>query len=110
MLRLIYATFPTMEDAKRMARMLVERKLAACVNLLPGAASIYRWEGKMEEEQEVIMVTKSTAAKWSEIETLFEEDHPHDVPALVCVSTYAALPVFADWVMRETESFPSDSE
>lgn len=104
MLRLIYATFPTMDDAQRVARLLVERRLVACANLLPGAVSIYRWEGKMEEGQEVVMIAKSTAIKWAEIERLFEEEHPYDTPALVCVSTYAALPAFADWVMLETDS------
>jgi periplasmic divalent cation tolerance protein len=102
MLCLIYATFPDMDTARRMARVLVERKLVACANLTPGAVSVYHWQGRVEEGQEVVMVAKSMAPKWPEIEALFAEEHPYETPALVCLSVYAAMPAFADWVAAET--------
>jgi periplasmic divalent cation tolerance protein len=81
--RLVLTTAPDRETATRIARTVVEGSLAACVNLLPGVRSIYRWQGRIEESDEVLLVLKTTAARLLELERAIGELHPYEVPEFV---------------------------
>lgn len=86
---LVMTTFGNVETARAVARELVERRLVACVNLLPGATSLYEWEGALCEEPEVVAILKTTRDGFSALESVLTELHPYQVPEII------ALPVTA---------------
>lgn len=78
--RLVWITAPERELALALARRMVEGRLAACAQVLPGLASVYRWEGRVQEESEVLLLVKTTAARLPELEAWLRENHPYDTP------------------------------
>jgi periplasmic divalent cation tolerance protein len=100
--RLVFATAPDRDVAKRIALALLERRLVACVNVLPGITSHYRWQGKLEEASEVLMVVKTTADRLAALEVLFHEIHPYDTPEFVVVSAEHVAPRYFAWLCEET--------
>lgn len=86
------------DRAVGLARALVDERLAACVNLIPGIRSIYRWEGQREEADEVLLVIKTTAAGYGPLEQGVRRLHPYTVPEVVGLPAAAALPAYAAWV------------
>lgn len=100
--RLVLTTAPDRETATRIARSLVLRSLAACVNLLPGARSIYRWEGRIEESDEILLVLKTTQARIAELERALGELHPYDVPECVVLAPSHVEAKYLAWLLRET--------
>ena len=99
---MIYATAPTAEEAGRIARILVEEKRVACVNLIHGAASIYRWQGKVEEASETILIAKTTKALAGDALARIQALHSYDVPCAVAYDMAAGLPNYLSWIARET--------
>lgn len=83
--RVVLVTAPDETVARALARRMVELRLAACVNLLPIAASIYRWQGRVMQETEVLLVTKTTAARLSELEAFLAREHPAQVPECIAL-------------------------
>ena len=79
----VLATFPDAETARRIVRTLVEEKLAACGNIVPGLESIYRWEGKIESSAEVLVIFKTTLGKYLEFEQGLRALHPYEVPEIL---------------------------
>lgn len=100
--RLVLATAPDPGVAKQIALALLERRLVACVNVLPGITSHYRWEGRIEESSEVLMVAKTTSARLAELERAFHELHPYDTPEFVVVATDHVAPRYLAWLAGET--------
>jgi periplasmic divalent cation tolerance protein len=98
----LYATFGTAEEARRIARILVEEKLAACANLLAPCASLYRWQGAVEEAAEHPALFKTRADLAERAMARLAELHSYDVPAAVVWPIGAALPAYAQWVRDET--------
>ena len=98
----VYAVFADGDEAGRIARILVEEGLAACANILAPCRSIYRWQGAIEEAQEVPVLFKTTAAGANVLLARIEALHSYDVPAAVVWPIKAALPAYADWVAEET--------
>jgi periplasmic divalent cation tolerance protein len=94
-------TFPDAEQARQIGTVLVEKQLAACVNLLSGVTSIYRWEGKIEEAGETLAIFKTTKAAWVAFEKALAELHPYEVPEIVALKPEAVAEAYAAWVMRE---------
>ena len=93
----LLSTFPDEETARRIASTLVEERLVACANLLPGATSIYRWEGKVESATEVVVIFKtgeSAAAAMARIKEL----HPYEVPEIIQIAVKDARPAYLAWV------------
>ena len=80
---LVLSTFPDADTARRIARLLVEEKLAACVNLVPGIESIYRWQGAIQTASEVLALIKSTIGKYQLLENRIRELHPYEVPEII---------------------------
>ncbi|WP_193210726.1 divalent-cation tolerance protein CutA [Luteolibacter marinus] len=92
----VLCTFPDVEVARRVAGELVTRRLAACVNLVPGVESIYRWEGEVERSGEVLGLIKTTC--YPELEAGLKELHPYEVPEIVALPVGAGLPAYLAWL------------
>jgi len=102
----VYATFADAEEAERVARALVEERLAACVNILGGCRSIYRWQGAVEEADEVAALFKTRAEVAPRLVARLGELHSHDVPAAMVWPIADALPAYAEWVREEVSPGP----
>ncbi len=96
--RLVLCTFPDGGQARQIGTLLVERQLAACVNLVPAVESIYRWEGQVESANEVLAIFKTTAAVYPEFEQVLAELHPYDVPEIIALSPTAVFEPYAKWL------------
>lgn len=99
--RLVISTAPDAERARALARALVEARLAACVNLLPGATSVYRWQGALEESAEVLLLIKTSAARLAELERVFARLHPYEVPEFVVLDPLHVAPAYLAWLQAE---------
>lgn len=97
---LVLSTCPDTPSAERIAALLVENRLAACVNIVPAVTSIYRWQGALERETEVLLLIKTTEARWEALQTELTAAHPYEVPELVAMPlTRGAAPYLA-WLHR----------
>lgn len=101
-LKLVYATYPSLARAEAAARQLVEARLVACGNILPGMVSIYRWEGTVERADEVVLLLKTTAALAEQVVAAVRADHPYEVPAVFILPVERTHPAFLAWVGAET--------
>ena len=99
---LVYSTTPDEETAKKFAKELVEQKLAACVSMMPGIQSVYRWKGAVEEATEVCLMIKTTRARFQELASRILSLHPYDVPEIVALPVVEGLPSYLQWVGEET--------
>src|SRR3954451_449740 len=95
---LAFCTFPDTDTAERIARELVECRLAACGNVLPQIHSIYRWQGKVEAAAEVLGLFKLPANRYAEFETKLRSLHPYDVPEIIATQIERGLPDYLSWV------------
>ena len=93
----VLVTAPDAEVADRLAAALVERRIAACVNLVPGVTSVYRWEGAVQCDPEVLLLVKTTAARLRELEDLLQREHPYDTPECVAVEPTAVEARYLAW-------------
>ena len=84
--KLVLTATGSKEEARKIARTLVERRLAACINIVPQADSIYRWEGETEEAQEWLLVIKTTGTAFERVRDAIKELHSYDVPECICIS------------------------
>lgn len=102
--RLVYTTFPDRTAAEEAARALLERRLIACANILPGMVSLYRWEGKTERAEEVVMLLKTTAARADAVVAVAAVAalHPYEVPAIVILPVAGGGAPFLAWIAAET--------
>ncbi|HEY0929985.1 MAG TPA: divalent-cation tolerance protein CutA [Gemmatimonas sp.] len=88
-------------DARAFARTFLDARLVACVSLLPGATSLYRWQGQLEEGTETIALLKTTAARVPLLREHMLSHHPYDVPELLVMPTADGLPAYLQWVREE---------
>lgn len=86
------------EEADRIAHWLVEQELAACVNILPAVQSVYRWQGKLEQAEEVTLLIKTSARQLETIKTVLPEQHSYELPELCAVEIRDGLPAYLNWV------------
>jgi periplasmic divalent cation tolerance protein len=100
---LIYTTFPTLDDAKRVGGALVAARLAACVNMFPGMISIFEWKGAREEAQEVAMIVKTRAALADAVLAETKRLHPYELPALLVLPTEGGSAEYCEWIVSETK-------
>ena len=96
---LAFCTFPDVETARRIARELVELRLVACGNVLPQIHSIYRWQGKVESNDEALALFKLSADRYAEFEAKLRSLHPYDVPEIIACPIDQALPEYLRWVI-----------
>ena len=86
------------EDARRLARSLVENHLAACVNLVPGVQSIYQWQGAIHEDNEIILIIKTRRESVPQIIDFVKQNHPYDVPELIELPILNGNPDYLKWI------------
>lgn len=103
--RIVLTTCGKPEDADRIARALLDRRLAACVNILPGVRSLYRWQGKIEEDSELLLVIKTTAAAVETLKTAVAAMHPYEVPELVVLPIEDGAARYLEWIAANV-AFP----
>jgi periplasmic divalent cation tolerance protein len=100
----VITNLPDSEAAFNLARSLVQRRLAACVNVLSPATSFYRWEGREEQAHEVPVLIKTTAACYRAVEAAICELHPYELPEILALPVTAGLEAYMGWVERECQS------
>lgn len=99
---LIYCTCPDQPTAEQLARQLVENQLAACVNIFPSLTSIYRWQNQIETANELLLLIKTRADKYSALETWIKNHHPYEVPEIIATPIIQGLPSYLDWIVKNT--------
>jgi periplasmic divalent cation tolerance protein len=97
----VLTTCASDEEAARIARSLVEKKLAACVNMLPAVRSFYRWKGAIEDEQESLLVIKSSRALFDQLRVEIEKLHSYQVPEVIAVPIVDGSEGYLEWLDRE---------
>lgn len=93
---------PDPATAGRIAEALVEEHLAACVNVLPGLQSVYRWQGQIQRDTEVLLLIKTTRARYPALQARLPQLHPYELPELLAVEAAAGLPAYLQWVAEST--------
>ena len=99
----IYTTFESLEEAKEFSHILLEKKLAACVNLIKDVHSVYRWKGKIEEATEIILWCKTQDFLIEKIHSLIDESHSYDLPAFVVYPIHTGSEKYLKWISEETQ-------
>jgi periplasmic divalent cation tolerance protein len=98
----VYTTYPSLVEAERIGKALLERRLAACVNILPGMISHYRWQGAIERGEEVVMIVKTRASLSEDVRAAVKAMHSYTTPAILVLPIEGGEPGYLDWLMRET--------
>lgn len=105
--QLVYVTAPSLAEAESLARLAVEGHLAACANILPGMRSLYWWQGKLEQADEVVLILKTTEALVPALTKALTEAHSYDCPCVVALPITGGNPDFLRWIADETAPRPS---
>ena len=95
---LVLSNWPDLDQARRAARTVVDERLVACANILPGVESIYHWKGDVESSSEVTIVFKTARACYGALERRLKELHPYEVPEILSFSAADGLPAYLGWV------------
>ena len=98
---LVLTTLASLDDARRLVRTLVDERLIACGTVLPGATSIYRWQGGIHDAAEVVVLLKTMSTRWDALRDAVQRHHPYDVPELLALPVSAGLDAYVDWVAEE---------
>lgn len=99
---LVLTQYPDRDAAQRLARRLVELRLAACVTVGSPVDSLYHWRGAIETAQEIPVVIKTVAERYPEVEATIREHHPYELPEIVAVSVTHGFVTYLDWIAAET--------
>jgi|SRR5580704_8783449 periplasmic divalent cation tolerance protein len=102
--RIVLTAAGSQEEAQKIAHHLVERRLAACVNIVPHVASIYRWHGKMEESSEWLLLVKTTAAAFGQVSHAIAELHSYDLPECICLAVEDGSPNYLHWIAESVST------
>ena len=101
---LVLTNLPERAAAERLADMLIEKELAACVNILAPCRSVYRWKDAVQHDEEHPMLIKTTAERYPALEEALRAEHPYELPEIIAVPIERGLPAFLDWVAAQTAS------
>ncbi|HMK21375.1 MAG TPA: divalent-cation tolerance protein CutA [Terriglobales bacterium] len=101
--RIVLTTVSSLEESKRIAHAIVERRLAACVNILPNIESVYRWEGKVEKAQEFLLLIKTTTAAFPRLRDAIRELHSYEGPECVTLSIDDGIGPYLKWIDDSVE-------
>ena len=99
---LVLCACPDADSAGRIARTLVEERLAACVNRVPGLVSVYRWQGEIHEDEEVLLLIKTRPERFETLRARIVELHPYDVPEVIALDITAGHAPYLEWLRTET--------
>jgi periplasmic divalent cation tolerance protein len=102
----VYTTYPSLVEAEKAGRAVVASGLAACVNILPGMISLYRWQDAVERAEEVVMIVKTRASLAERVRVAIKETHSYDTPAILVLPIESADQTYLHWLLAETE-YPS---
>jgi periplasmic divalent cation tolerance protein len=97
----LFITTANAEEASRIAEALLKERKAACVNILPGVSSLFRWQGKLEKAEESLLVVKSRASLLEQIIKLVKEHHSYDVPEIITLPVTGGNPDYLEWMAQE---------
>ena len=101
---LVLTNLPERAAAERLAGLLVEKRLAACVNILAPCRSVYRWQGAVRHDEEHPMLIKTTAERYPALEQALRSGHPYELPEIIAVPIEHGLPAYLQWVAAETKT------
>ena len=104
---LVVTNLPDRESAEKLAALLIERRLAACVNILAPCTSVYRWQGDIQRDEEHPLLIKTTAVRYAELEASIRANHPYELPEIIAVPITGGLPAYLQWVESETNNEPA---
>lgn len=99
---LVLTNVPDQQSALDLAKELVNRRVAACVNCLPAVQSVYRWQDEIEQATEVTVFIKTSRERYGELEKAVREVHPYEVPEIIAIPVEAGLPAYLAWIAGET--------
>lgn len=100
----IYSPFPDIDKARAAARALLEARLIACANILPGMESHYWWEGKVDSAAEVVLIAKTQAALYEKVRAAIEGLHPYSCPCIIALPVEMGNNAYLEWITRETKT------
>ena len=100
---LVISTFPDPEKARQIGTALVEKQLAACVNLLPAVESIYRWKNAVETDTETLALIKTTETAFPALESTLRDLHPYEVPEIIALDITAGSQPYLDWLTASVQ-------
>ena len=98
----VLSTVPSIKKARILAGLLISRRLAACVQILPGLESHYRWRGKKETSKEVLLIIKTKTSLFKKLEKTLTKNHPYEVPEIICLPITTGSKAYLDWISAET--------
>ncbi len=99
----VLVTTSSNEEAEKLARIIVESRLAACANVVSGIRSIFRWDNQVTVENECLMIIKTMRPRYSELEAMIRQHHSYAVPEIIALPVVAGSVSYLDWVKRETD-------
>jgi periplasmic divalent cation tolerance protein len=100
--RVVLSTVPNAQVGERIARALLEENLVACVNMVPGVRSLYRWQGSIQDEQELMLVIKTRTDRYEKLEQRLRELHPYEICEVMAFDVVAGSKTYLDWILAET--------
>lgn len=101
---LVVTNLPDRASAEKLAALLIERRLAACVNLLAPCDSVYRWRGEIQRDAEHPLLIKTAEDRYAELEALIRANHPYELPEIIAVPITQGLPAYLQWIESETRA------
>jgi len=102
MVAIVYSTIDDIKEAKNIANTLIEEKLVACVNIIPNIHSIYRWKGKIENDDECVIIAKTTDNKVKKVIQKIKSLHPYELPDIVVLPIIGGLKEYLEYITNET--------
>jgi periplasmic divalent cation tolerance protein len=106
---IVLCTAPDPATAETLARAVVEARVAACVNLLPGMRSIYRWQGAVQQDSETLLIIKTRSDRFAALSSVLQALHPYELPEIIAVPLSDGLPAYLAWVDQNTDQTPETS-
>lgn len=98
---IVFVTVPGLREGTRISRAILTSRLAACVNVIPAIQSIYKWDGKIVQEKEAMLVLKTTRPQYQKLERKIKELHPYEVPEIIAIPLICGSSQYVEWVTRE---------
>jgi periplasmic divalent cation tolerance protein len=104
---IVMTTLPSLDQAEILASQAVESRLAACVQILPEITSVYAWDGRLMKETEYLLLIKTTAERWDELQAMISANHPYDVPEIAAIEASQVSEPYRKWLTTETTADPT---
>lgn len=103
MMQIVLTTTPNLQEAETLAELIVNARLAACVQILPQMTSVYQWEGKLQKESEHLLMIKTLPGKWAELHDLIRSNHSYETPEIVAIDADEVSPQYLRWLSAYVE-------